>query len=129
MPNFIRITPCMHVEDVPAAVPFFTDLLGFKAPVNTPIYAYVQRGNAAIRIMRGLRSPGEEIPPGNGRFLYYIDVEDIAAVHAELQSKLDAAGVHTRGPVDQPYGQREFMVTAPDGNLIVYGQTTFEMSQ
>lgn len=129
MSDFIRITPCMHVEDVPAAVPFFTDLLGFTAWVNTPIYAFVQREDAAIRIMRGLRPAGEKIPPGDGRFLYYIDVEDIAAIHAELQPKLDAAGVHTHGPVDQNYGQREFMVTAPDGDLLVFGQTISEMPQ
>jgi len=129
MPNFIRITPFIHVDDVPAAVAFFTDLLGFKAWINTPIYAYVQREDAAIRILRASQSPGEEVPPGNRRFMYYIDVEDIAAILAELQPKLDAAGIPTRGPVDQTYGQREFMVTAPDGNLLVFGQTIFEMSQ
>jgi len=25
------------------------------------------------------------------------------------------------GPRDQPYGQRELMIRAPDGNLIVFG--------
>jgi catechol 2,3-dioxygenase-like lactoylglutathione lyase family enzyme len=52
MPNFIRITPFMHVDDVPAAVAFFTDLLGFKGWINTSIYAYVQRETVAIRILR-----------------------------------------------------------------------------
>jgi len=127
MPNFIRITPFMHVDDVPAAVAFFTGLCGFKAWVVTPDYAYVQRETAAIRILRASQSAGEEVPPGNRRFLYYIDVEDIAAIVAELKPKLDAANIHTHGPVDQAYGQREFMVTAPDGNLLVFGQTVLEM--
>jgi hypothetical protein len=26
------------------------------------------------------------------------------------------------GPVDQQYGQRELMIRAPDGNLVVFGQ-------
>jgi len=29
--------------------------------------------------------------------------------------------------VNQSYGQREFMVTAPDGDLVVFGQAIFEM--
>ncbi len=28
---------------------------------------------------------------------------------------------------DQEYGQREFMVLAPDGDLVVFGQSIFEM--
>jgi hypothetical protein len=62
-------------------------------------------------------------PPGNRRFAYYIDVRDLDALHAQLKPKLDglpAADVH--GPVDQPYGQRELMILAPDGNLLVFGQ-------
>jgi catechol 2,3-dioxygenase-like lactoylglutathione lyase family enzyme len=129
MPNFIRITPFMHVEDVSAAVAFFTDLLGFKAWIHVPDYAYVQRETAGIRIVKASQSPGEEVPPGNRRFMYYIDVEDVAAIHAELQPKLDAAGIHTHGPVDQTYGQREFMVLAPDGNLVVFGQSIFERAR
>jgi len=127
MPNIIRITPFLHVQDVAAAVAFFTDLLGFKAWISTPIYAYVQRETAAVRIMKASQSPGEEVPAGNRRFMYYIDVEDVAAIIAEIKPKLDAAGVHTHGPKDQTYGQREFMVVAPDGNLVVFGQSIFEM--
>ena len=33
---------------------------------------------------------------------------------------LNDGDVH--GPVDQIYGQREVMIVAPDGNLIVFGQ-------
>jgi catechol 2,3-dioxygenase-like lactoylglutathione lyase family enzyme len=128
MGNFIRITPFMHVDDVPAAVRFFTDVLGFKAWIDTPGYAYVQREVAAVRIMKASRSPGEEVPPGNRRFMYYIDVEDLGAVLTELKPKLDTLPQgHVFGPKDQEYGQRELMIVAPDGNLIVFGQSIFEM--
>ncbi|RYD81627.1 MAG: VOC family protein, partial [Sphingomonadales bacterium] len=33
---------------------------------------------------------------------------------------LNDGDVH--GPVDQMYGQRELMIVAPDGNLLVFGQ-------
>ncbi len=124
MGNFIRITPFLYVPEVEPAVRFFVDVLGFTAWVTEPEYAYVQRETAGVRILRASRSPGEEVPPGNRRFLYYIDVEDVAAIVAEVRPKLAAAGLpEGHGPVDQRYGQREFMVTAPDGNLLVFGQS------
>lgn len=73
---------------------------------------------------------GERPGPGTRAFRYYIDVEDVDEVYAELKPRIDAlwkGQVH--GPVDQAYGQREFMVAAPDGDLVVFGQTIFEMPQ
>ena len=119
--NFIRITPFMHVDDVGAAIAFF-ERLGFKTYVRHTDYAYVQRESAGVRILQNHGSDGA--PPGNRRFCYYIDVEDIAALHAELKPVLDAmppGDVH--GPADKPYCQRELCILAPDGNLLVFGQS------
>lgn len=128
MGNFIRITPFMHVADVDEAVRFFVDVLGFKAWVHARDYAYVQRETAAVRILKASTSPGEEQAPGTRACRYYIDVEDVEAVYAELKPKIDALWKRrTHGPVDQEYGQREFMVEAPDGDLVVFGQSIFEM--
>ena len=121
MANLYRITPFMHVPDIEKAVWFFTEVLGFTLRFRTVNYAYVQREAAAFRL---LENSGEDgAPPGNRRFCYYIDVADIDAVEAELKPKaglLNDGDIH--GPVDQLYGQRELMVVAPDGNLIVFGQ-------
>ena len=129
MPNFIRITPFMHVTDVGAAVHFFTNILGFKAWIHvSESYAYVQREVAAVRILKASTSPGEVPAPGTRAFRYYIDVEDVDAVVAEVRPRLEAAGLPGgHGPVDQPYGQREYMILAPDGDLVVFGQSIFEM--
>lgn len=35
---------------------------------------------------------------------------------------------HVRVPVDQPYGQRELMFRAPDGNLVVFAQAIHEQT-
>lgn len=59
--------------------------------------------------------------------MYYIDVEDVDGLLAELKPKLDTLpDGHVHGPRDQPYGQRELMIVAPDGNLLVFGQSIFE---
>lgn len=121
MPNIIQITPFMHVPDFPAALGFFEDILGFETLYRMDDYAYVERDGAGIRILANRGEDGA--PPGNRRFAYYLDVRDVDALYAELKPKLDSlpkADVH--GPADKPYGQRELLVLAPDGNLIAFGQ-------
>lgn len=121
MPNFIQITPFMHVPDLAAALEFFCDLLGFTVPYRQPGYAYVEREGCGIRLMQ---SDGDQgAPPGNRRFAYYIDVRDVDALYEELKPKLDRLPKgDVFGPVDQPYGQRELLILAPDGNLLAFGQ-------
>lgn len=121
MSNFIQITPFMHVPDLESALAFFNDILGFETQFRTQDYAYVHRETAGIRILQNRGSDGA--PPGNRRFAYYVDVCDVDKLYAELKPKLDtlpARDVH--GPADKPYGQRELLVLAPDGNLIAFGQ-------
>ncbi len=119
--NFIRITPFIHVPDIGAAVAFF-ESLGFTTYFRFSDYAYVQRECAAVRLLQNHGDDGA--PPGNRRFAYYIDVEDIEALYQELKPVLDKmppADVH--GPADKPYNQRELCILAPDGNLLVFGQS------
>jgi len=119
--NFIQVTPFMMVENLDGAVSFFTEILGFKTLLRVSDYAYVHRETVGFRILEQ-RGP-QGAPPGNRRFAYYIDVRNVDELYAELKPKLDtlpAGDVY--GPVDQPYGQRELLVLAPDGNLLAFGQ-------
>jgi catechol 2,3-dioxygenase-like lactoylglutathione lyase family enzyme len=119
--NFVQVTPVLHVRDLGRAVAFFTDTLGFETLIRAADYAYVHRETVGFRI---LAERGEDgAPPGNRRFAYYVDVRDVDALYAELEPRLDAlpAG-DVYGPVNQPYGQRELLILAPDGNLLAFGQ-------
>lgn len=120
MSQFLQVTPFMHVPDIEAAVAFFTDTLGFEVGFRDGDYAYVEREGCGFRLLQNHGDDGA--PPGNRRFCYYIDVRDVDAVHADLKPKLDRlppGDVH--GPADKPYGQRELLVRAPDGNLLAFG--------
>lgn len=120
--NFIRITPFMHVPDIDAALKFFNEL-GFKTYFRAGTYGYVQREAAAFRLLQN-DGEGNGAPPGNRRFAYYVDVEDVEKLYNELKPVLDSlprGDVH--GPADKEYGQRELCVLAPDGNLLVFGQS------
>jgi predicted enzyme related to lactoylglutathione lyase len=119
--QFIRITPFIHVPDISAAVAFF-EQLGFSTYIRFDDYAYVQRECAGIRLLQNRGDDGA--PPGNRRFSYYIDVEDIEALYLELKPVLDTMATgHVHGPADKSYGQRELCILAPDGNLLVFGQS------
>jgi catechol 2,3-dioxygenase-like lactoylglutathione lyase family enzyme len=119
MTNFLQVTPFLHVVDLQKALDFFSDILGFRVMFRQDGYAYIHRETVGFRLLQAEEC---EVSPGHRRFAYYIDVRDVDALHAELKPRLDtlpAGDVH--GPADKPYGQRELLVLAPDGELIAFG--------
>jgi catechol 2,3-dioxygenase-like lactoylglutathione lyase family enzyme len=119
MTQFEQVTPFLHVPDLQKALDFFTDILGFTVPFRQDGYAYIHRETVGFRL---LEAEETQAAAGRRRFAYYIDVRDVDALYAELKAKLDTlppGDVH--GPADKPYGQRELLVLAPDGELIVFG--------
>lgn len=125
MSNFIQVTPFMHVQDIEKALAFFNNILGFKTQFRADNYAYLHRETVGFRILEQCGPEGA--PPGNRRFAYYIDVRDVDQLYAELKPKLDTLPKgDVDGPVNQPYGQRELLVLAPDGNLIAFGHALGE---
>jgi catechol 2,3-dioxygenase-like lactoylglutathione lyase family enzyme len=121
MSNTLQITPFMHVRDLAPAVAFLEEVLGFETIVRMGReYAYLEREGAGMRVLA--RADAIEFPADCGRFAYYIDVRDVDLVHEALKAKLDGlpkGNVH--GPADKAYGQRELIVRAPDGQLLVFG--------
>ena len=121
-PNFIRITPFMRVPDLDAALQFFARTLDFTTGFHAGTYAYVFRETVAFRLIE--EGPDCLPPPDSeGLYSYYIDVEDIASLYAELKPALDLLPPgDVQPPFDQPYGQREFTVRMPDGKILAFGQ-------
>ena len=111
----------MLVPNLEQAVDFMTGVLGFRVDVGLRDYAYVSREGVGLRMLEA--GPGNPFEPGTRRFAYYFDCQDVDALYVELKPRLDElprGDVH--GPADKPYGQRELLVLAPDGNLIAFGQ-------
>ena len=121
MGNTLQVTPFMHVRDLAAAVAFLEEVLGFETILRMGSeYAYLERDGAGMRVLA--RGDAIVFPADCGRFAYYIDVRDVDEVHGALKGVLDslpAKDVH--GPADKAYGQRELIVRAPDGQLLVFG--------
>jgi catechol 2,3-dioxygenase-like lactoylglutathione lyase family enzyme len=122
MANITQVTPFMIVPALESALDFMVNVLGFEIDYRSGDYAYVSREGAGMRIMEA--GPGNPFQPGARRFAYYFDCNDIDALYSDLKKGLEvlpSEDVH--GPADKPYGQRELLVLAPDGNLIAFGQS------
>lgn len=118
--NTYQITPFMHVADFDGALGFLTETLGFQAIINDGGYAYLEREGAGLRLL-GHSNP-DELGAAHRGFAYYIDVKSVETVLEQIGQRLAMLPEgHVAGPRDQPYGQRELMIRAPDGNLIVFG--------
>jgi catechol 2,3-dioxygenase-like lactoylglutathione lyase family enzyme len=118
--NTYQITPFMHVADFERALRFLTETLGFTAFFNDGGYAYLEREGAGLRLLQN--SDPAELGVPHGGFAYYIDVRSVETVLEQIGERLaELPPGDVVGPRDQPYGQRELMIRAPDGNLIVFG--------
>lgn len=102
-----------------AALTFYRDVLGFTVYVDYGGYAYIERERVGFRLLA--LDVGARNPPGCSHA--YIDVTDVDACFAGFEPRLrDLAPGRWSRPCDQHYGQREFWVRDPDGNLITFGQ-------
>jgi len=108
------------VDDVQAAVDFYTTHLGFA--VNTaflPAFADVRRGNLRLLLSGPASSAGRPMPDGRtphpgGWNRIHLLVDDIAAEVARLR----AAGVEFRSDVVSGPGGRQIVLDDPAGNPV-----------
>jgi catechol 2,3-dioxygenase-like lactoylglutathione lyase family enzyme len=106
------------VDDVDAAVAFYTDLLGFTVLSHpAPAFADVVRGRLRV-LLSGPQSSGARATPaeesGPGRNRIHLVVDDLD----QQVERLRAAGVTFRSEVVQGPGGRQFLLADPAGNLV-----------
>jgi catechol 2,3-dioxygenase-like lactoylglutathione lyase family enzyme len=105
------------VDDVPAAVDFYTTHLGFTVAFATPPFADVRRGPLRL-LLSGPATSGARATPDDfataGRNRIHLIVDDL---DAEID-RLRTAGLTFRSdPVSGP-GGRQILLADPAGNLI-----------
>jgi len=120
----IQDTDTVHVrymvDDVAAAVHFYTTHLGFTLLTNFgPAFADVKRGNLRLLLSGPTSSAGRTMPdgrqpgPGGWNRLHLL-VDDIAAEVARLRG----AGVSFRNDVVTGPGGKQILLDDPSGNPI-----------
>jgi catechol 2,3-dioxygenase-like lactoylglutathione lyase family enzyme len=120
----IQDTDTVHVrymvDDVAAAVTFYTTHLGFTALTNYgPAFADVKRGNLRLLLSGPASSAGRPMPdsgqPGPGGWnRIHLLVDDVEAEVARLRG----AGVSFRNDVVAGPGGKQILLDDPAGNPI-----------
>jgi catechol 2,3-dioxygenase-like lactoylglutathione lyase family enzyme len=108
------------VDDVDAAIAFYTSLLGFELLSSAPpAFADVKRGNLRLLLAGPQSSAGRPMPdgekpgPGGWNRIHFI-VDDIDAEAARLR----AAGATFRNEILTGPGGKQILLLDPAGNVV-----------
>lgn len=130
MPDETFVNVRYMVDDVAAAIDFYTANLGFSVLSNAaPAFADVSRGNLRLLLSGPASSAGRPMPDGSqpvagGWNRIHVLVDDIAA---EVE-RLRAAGVSFRNDIVKGPGGQQILVEDPAGNPIELFQPASAMS-
>lgn len=109
------------VDDVKAAVAFYTQQLGFRVEMNpSPGFALLSRGDLRLLLNApGAGGAGQPTPDGHtprpgGWNRIQIAVADLARFHAALQRD----GARFKNEITQGQGGKQVLLQDPSGNLI-----------
>jgi catechol 2,3-dioxygenase-like lactoylglutathione lyase family enzyme len=109
------------VDDVAAAIPFYTGLLGFKLDMHpAPGFARLSRGDLQLLLNRpGAGGAGQAMPAGQhpapgGWNRIQIEVEDLEAT----VEKLKGEGARFRNDIVTGNGGKQILVDDPSGNAV-----------
>jgi len=121
----VRIVPVMKSSDLERSLRFYIDVLGFER--RWPGFEAQELANGVIDLVRDGAVLQLSRHAGDGAFgsLSRVFVEDVDACYASFcasgldTTKRPESPVHT-SPVDQTWGLREFAVSDPDGNGLLF---------
>ena len=107
------------VDDVPAAVDFYTRHFGFRVGINSPAFADVTRGSLRLLLSGPMSSAGKamsdgERPGPGGWNRIHLIVDD---VHREVE-RLSDEGVKFRNEIVTGPGGAQVLAIDPSGNLV-----------
>lgn len=109
------------VTDVDLAIPFYTEMLGFKVEMHpAPGFASLSRGDLQLLLNRpgaggaGQAAADGERPAPGGWNRIQIEVEDLEATVQKLKS----AGARFRNEIVTGNGGKQTLVEDPSGNPI-----------
>ena len=109
------------VNDVDAAIPFYTGVLGFKLEMHpAPGFASLSLGNLQLLLNRpGAGGAGQAMPEGQppapgGWNRFQIEVDDLETTVEKLKS----AGAQFRNEIVTGNGGKQILIEDPSGNPI-----------
>jgi uncharacterized glyoxalase superfamily protein PhnB len=122
------VTPNLVTNDIPRAVAFYRDVLGFSIRTTVPdaapfVFVLLERDGVNV-FLNDLKTVRDETPAAtslvvgqSGVGMFFL-IDDATAMWEQVRE---------RAPVimalkDQWYGMREFTVTDPDGYVVTFAE-------
>jgi len=109
------------VSDVDAAIPFYTERLGFKVDIHpAPGFARLSRGDLHLLLNRpgaggaGQAMPDARVPAPGGWNRIQLEVDDLEVTVKQLTE----AGCRFRSDIVMGNGGKQILVDDPSGNPI-----------
>ncbi|WP_149548160.1 VOC family protein [Streptomyces marokkonensis] len=118
-------TLSLTVDDVAASHAFFTTHLGYREVMAADGFASLERDDEALSVVL-LRRGSEVLPEGfrdqhAAGLIVALTVDDLASEHDRLRSE---GVVVTMPPREEPWGEKLFQVTDPNGVVIQFVEWT-----
>lgn len=115
-PEMLELIPTFLVRDMDKALAFYTGKLGFGIILKSGnTYTAIARDFAQIGLAQERKIPKGQFSSS------YIKMTLVDAYYDELKAR----GVKITSPLKtQPSKMREFSVTDPDGNVLIFGEYT-----
>lgn len=119
------ITPTFTANDLQRSIAFYRDVLGFvigeEWRENGTLQGCEMRAGAVtFYLNQDDFAKGRDRPKGIGSRLRCTTAQDLDRFAAEVKAR---GGALDQGPMDMPWGERQFMITDPDGFKLTFVQT------
>ncbi|QDU11046.1 glyoxalase superfamily protein [Gimesia aquarii] len=114
--RFNSAAPCLLVRDILRSLEFYKCVLGCEPgylEADPPVYATLHRDDVTIHL--ALDRDGDKA--GSNRCCVFV-----TNVDALYEACIAASAKITRKIEDSPYGLRDFNLSDPDGNEILFGE-------
>ncbi len=124
------LAPLLQVYDMPTAVRFYRDLLGFEVALTSPVlgedrfhWALLRLGGAEVMLNTAYEfdherpaEPDRARTAAHGDITLYLGCPDVDAAYRELRAK----GVQVKEPAVARYGMKQMYVKDPDGFALCF---------
>jgi catechol 2,3-dioxygenase-like lactoylglutathione lyase family enzyme len=119
--SFVAAIPALAVSDVPRAVAFFADVLGFNAALVQDDYGIARRDAVEVHFWAATGPEGSGAEPRlAGTTSCRVQVDGITALYEQCRAR---QVIHPNGELhEQPWGTREFTILDPDRNAVTFFQ-------
>jgi len=110
------ISPVLQVSDLPKAISFYVDVLGFEQDFvygDPPFYGGIKRDAYVIHL-----NCNQQNADRVGKGSLYLFCDEVSAYYEEVQGR----GAKVTSELNTwPYGMQDFQLADLDGNLLTFG--------